>query len=143
MKELLILRHAKSSWKYQELSDHDRPLNKRGRRDAPRMGRLIRVRGLLPDLVVSSTAVRAMTTAHLASSAAGYTGSVELEPSLYLGGVHPYLEALARLGGKHRRAQTTNGMLVARKQLRPDGFVVVDRPDASQLATSDVFLPLK
>ncbi len=41
MKSLLILRHAKSSWKHPELTDHDRPLNKRGKRDAPRMGRNI------------------------------------------------------------------------------------------------------
>ena len=46
MKTLLILRHAKSSWNYPELSDYDRPLNRRGKRDAPRMGKHLRQEGI-------------------------------------------------------------------------------------------------
>jgi phosphohistidine phosphatase len=42
MKTLLLMRHAKSSWKEPELADHERPLNKRGKLNAPRMGRLLR-----------------------------------------------------------------------------------------------------
>ena len=56
MKTLLVLRHAKSSWKDPGLADHDRPLNKRGKRDAPRMGRLLADEDLVPDLIVTSTA---------------------------------------------------------------------------------------
>ena len=48
MKNLLILRHAKSSWKHPDLSDHDRPLNKRGKHDAPLMGRLLKREDLVP-----------------------------------------------------------------------------------------------
>ncbi len=59
MKTLLILRYAKSSWKEQDLPDHDRPLNKRGKNDAPRMGKLLKDEDLIPDLIMSSTAVRA------------------------------------------------------------------------------------
>lgn len=55
MKSLLILRHAKSSWKHQELTDHDRPLNKRGKKDAARMGKLLKKENLIPDLIISST----------------------------------------------------------------------------------------
>ena len=62
MKSLLILRHAKSSRKDETLSDHDRPLNRRGKRDAPRLGRLVLEEGLVPDLIVSSTANRARLT---------------------------------------------------------------------------------
>lgn len=62
MPYLLILRHAKSSWKFPELTDHDRPLNKRGRRDAPRIGTLMRQEGLIPDRVLCSTACRAKET---------------------------------------------------------------------------------
>ena len=58
MKTILILRHAKSSWASDTLSDHERPLNSRGERDAPRMGRLLRDEELLPDLILSSSAVR-------------------------------------------------------------------------------------
>jgi phosphohistidine phosphatase len=58
MKTLLILRHAKSSWKENGLADHDRSLNKRGRRDAPRIGELLRERGLVPDMILSSSATK-------------------------------------------------------------------------------------
>jgi len=74
MKTLLILRHAKSSWSHPGLSDHDRPLNKRGKRDAPRMGQLLREEGLLPDLIISSSAKRAKTTAERVSNESGYVG---------------------------------------------------------------------
>jgi len=103
MKQLLILRHAKSSWKHEGLDDHDRPLNKRGRRDAPRMGRWIRVQGLLPDAILSSTAVRAWTTALLVAEAAGFVGPIQPSRELYLGGTGPYLDALARCSDDHRR----------------------------------------
>ena len=58
MKTLLLLRHAKSSRKDDDLDDHDRPLNQRGKRDAPRMGRLLRDEKLLPDLILTSSAKR-------------------------------------------------------------------------------------
>ena len=56
MKNLLILRHAKSSWEFRDLSDHDRPLNNRGKRDAPRMGKVILKERLVPQLIISSSA---------------------------------------------------------------------------------------
>jgi len=52
MKSLLILRHAKSSWKHPELTDHDRPLNKLGKRDAPRMGKILRSEYLIPEAII-------------------------------------------------------------------------------------------
>ncbi len=64
-KTLLIMRHAKSSWAEAGVRDFDRPLNERGLRDAPRMGQLARRRGYVPDLIFSSTAKRAATTAEL------------------------------------------------------------------------------
>lgn len=67
-KSLLLLRHAKSSWKDDDLPDHDRPLNPRGRRDAPKMGRLIAEEDLIPDVVCCSTAVRARQTLELAAA---------------------------------------------------------------------------
>lgn len=63
MKTLVLVRHAKSSWEHAGTADHERPLNHRGRRDAPDMGRRLRERGLLPDAIRSSTAVRARATA--------------------------------------------------------------------------------
>jgi phosphohistidine phosphatase len=63
MKQLLICRHAKSSWKDTSLADFDRPLNKRGKRDAPRMGKMLASNKIEPDLIVSSPAKRARQTA--------------------------------------------------------------------------------
>jgi len=71
MKTLLILRHAKSSWSEEDLSDHDRPLNKRGRHDAPKMGELIRKKGLQPQLIICSGAKRARETVELVTAACG------------------------------------------------------------------------
>lgn len=62
MRQLLLLRHAKSSWDDPKLADHDRPLSKRGRRAAEAMGRAMRDLGLAPDLVLVSTATRATQT---------------------------------------------------------------------------------
>jgi phosphohistidine phosphatase len=61
-KRLVLLRHAKSSWSDPDLGDHDRPLNGRGRRTAPVVGRHLRDAGLVPDLVLCSSAVRARAT---------------------------------------------------------------------------------
>jgi phosphohistidine phosphatase len=72
MKTLYLMRHAKSSWDYPELSDHDRPLNGRGRQDAPLMGSQLLSREIKPDLVLSSTAVRALTTATLVAKEVDY-----------------------------------------------------------------------
>ncbi|RAU84025.1 SixA phosphatase family protein [Pontibacter arcticus] len=72
MKTLYILRHAKSSWDFNELSDHDRPLNKRGRTDAAIMGQELASRDVNPEIIISSTAVRALSTATLISKELGF-----------------------------------------------------------------------
>jgi phosphohistidine phosphatase len=83
MKTLLVLRHAKSSWDEAGLDDHERPLNDRGERDAPRMGLLVCDRQLMPDLIISSDATRARLTAEAMADAAGYEGTILLERRLY------------------------------------------------------------
>lgn len=83
MKTLLLLRHAKSSWKDADLDDHDRPLNKRGKRDAPRMGQLLAEENLLPELIVTSTARRARKTAEHIIHASGYRGETRITSELY------------------------------------------------------------
>ena len=84
MKTLLLLRHAKSSWKESGLTDHDRPLNKQGRHDAPRIGHLIGQLGLCPDLIVTSSAVRARTTAQTVADHCGYENTIHQTDDLYL-----------------------------------------------------------
>ena len=103
MKTLLVLRHAKSSWKHRETSDHDRPLNKRGKRDAPRMGKLVAERGLRPDLIISSTARRARLTADEVAKHAGYAGTVQLERRLYLASPTEIIDVVREAAGTTRR----------------------------------------
>ena len=84
MRQLLVLRHAKSSWDEAGLDDWQRPLNDRGLRDAPRVGEFLRAQSLVPDLIITSDAVRARTTAQMVATSAGYQGDLVAEPSLYL-----------------------------------------------------------
>lgn len=100
MKTLLILRHAKSSWAEPTLPDHDRPLNNRGNRDAPRMGQLIKDEGVVPDLIVTSTALRARTTASKVAEACGYASPIEQAQSLYHAYPDDYVRFLRRLSGE-------------------------------------------
>jgi phosphohistidine phosphatase len=84
MKRLLIIRHAKSSWKFAGLSDKERPLNERGLRDAPFMAKTLVEKGILPDLMVTSNAVRAMTTAAIFAQNIGYSkGDLKVKPEIY------------------------------------------------------------
>ena len=94
MKYLLILRHAKSSWKQPYSTDHERTLNKRGKRDAPRMGDLLSREDLIPDLIISSSAVRAVMTAEAAAQSSGYTGDLLVTRSLYHAGTMDYVHVL-------------------------------------------------
>lgn len=84
MKRLFIIRHAKSSWDDPSLDDFDRPLNKRGKRDAPVMGKRLAKRVGCPDLIVSSPALRAKKTAQAIAEAVGYPiESVEWNERIY------------------------------------------------------------
>lgn len=71
MKTLILIRHAKSSWKDHSLPDHERPLSKRGKRDAPTMGRRLAERGIEVELMLSSPATRAMATAEAVAEEIG------------------------------------------------------------------------
>jgi phosphohistidine phosphatase len=72
MKTVILVRHAKSSWKDSRLKDFDRPLNRRGKRDAPLMGKKIREREIMPDLILCSPAKRARKTAIRIAEEIGY-----------------------------------------------------------------------
>jgi len=87
MKTLLVMRHAKSDWNADYGSDHERPLNQRGARSARLMGRVLAADAQEPDLVITSTAVRARSTAVLAEEAGQWQSDVVLEPNLYGTGV--------------------------------------------------------
>ena len=102
MKRLLILRHAKSSWADSSIDDWHRPLNDRGERDAPRAGEWLRARDLLPDVIISSDAIRARATAEAAAEAAGLSKAIVLEPSLYHAAPEDVIEVLNAVNDEMR-----------------------------------------
>ncbi|MFO1043353.1 MAG: histidine phosphatase family protein [Planctomycetaceae bacterium] len=83
MKTLLLLRHAKSSWKDSELPDHDRPLKPRGIKAARRIGRLLREQNLIPERILCSTATRARETLRLAEEEFPQKSATEFIAALY------------------------------------------------------------
>ena len=95
MKTLLVMRHAKSDWGSPTSRDHDRTLAPRGLKAARRMGKFISASGVAPELIVSSTAVRARTTAELAAKAGGWGGSITTDPNLYASDVERVLDVVA------------------------------------------------
>jgi phosphohistidine phosphatase len=103
MKILTLVRHAKSSWKNPDLADHERPLNKRGERDAPEMGRRLAAQGQCPDLIVTSPAVRAKVTAETIAEAVGYrVGDIVEDERIYEANAGKLLDVIRELDDSHR-----------------------------------------
>jgi phosphohistidine phosphatase len=102
MKTILFLRHGQAD-PGEELPDAERPLTAQGRREARRMGAVLRRLGLLPDLVLCSPALRARDTAALAAAQAGCAGAVQAEPRLYQAKAEDYLELLRGLPARAGR----------------------------------------
>ena len=101
-KELLLVRHAKSSWDDPTISDHDRPLNERGYRNAPEMGRRLSDRGVSPDALISSTALRARTTARIIADSLGWPEErVVLDRALYHASATELQEYIGGLNDAH------------------------------------------
>ena len=97
-KILYLVRHAKSSWSDPSLSDRERPLNKRGRRSAPDMGRRLAAQGFEVDLIISSPAQRAFSTAKKIATEMGHDKSeIVTDDRLYFSGIGRMLELLESL----------------------------------------------
>ncbi len=95
MKTLYLQRHAKSSWANPELTDEQRPLNSRGQRDAPKMGLRMSKRKVIPDLIVSSPAIRAFTTAKIIAGQLGMdSDEVVIEDGIYGAGVGALIQII-------------------------------------------------
>lgn len=98
MKVVTLVRHAKSSWKDRTLPDHLRPLNKRGKRDAPMMGERLAERGVEVDQMISSPATRAKTTAEAVAEEIGYPWEeIVVDERLYHGEVFELLQVIQGL----------------------------------------------
>jgi len=101
MRRLTLVRHAKSDWSLAGQQDWDRPLNRRGLRDAPEMARRLRARRLRPALILSSPAVRALTTASIMARELKVPGpQIKVDERLYLASAGGMLEVVRELGGE-------------------------------------------
>jgi len=102
MKKLLLMRHAKSSWKDSELPDHERPLKKKGQKDAEQMGKMLKSKDLTPDLILTSSAVRAKETAEIIAEAskAGKKSIVVLD-ALYMAEPQSIVDVIREHGKDH------------------------------------------
>ncbi len=100
MRRLTLVRHAKSDWSLPGQPDWDRVLNKRGQRDAPEMARRLRARKLKPEAILSSPAVRALSTATImARELKVPAGIVRQDERLYLAAPSDMLAVIRELGG--------------------------------------------
>ena len=97
MKDLILVRHAKSSWQDLSLDDFDRPLNKRGRKAAPLIGRWLIQQKIVPDLVLLSPAVRTVETWALFKEAGLQFGDEQQVDELYLAGLEVLTQQVMRL----------------------------------------------
>jgi len=104
MKPLFLIRHAKSSWDDTALPDKDRPLDDRGKRDAPKMGERLAKRDVKPDLILSSPAMRALTTAEIIAKKLDYKlKDIVVDDRLYAGEADDLLNVIHKLGDKLER----------------------------------------
>jgi len=103
LKELLLMRHAKSSWSSANLSDHQRPLNPRGRRDAPKMARVIERENIVPDLILTSSAARARSTAELVREIIHPDIELQIVDEFYAAPPLVYIQTLCQLSNQYER----------------------------------------
>ncbi len=102
MKTLYLIRHAKSSWKTPGLSDWERPLNARGKRDAPFMGKLLAEKGVKPDIILSSFANRAHTTAKIIAQATKYSEeNIDVRKEIYMADSSTLLNIIQKIPNEH------------------------------------------
>ena len=105
MKTLYVIRHAKSSWDDPDLEDFERPLNDRGKKDAPRMGKRLKEKNIHPHIMISSPAKRALSTAKRIAKVIEYPkDNIKTKESLYHASDDVILAELQKINDKHNIA---------------------------------------
>ena len=135
MKTLYLVRHAKSSWKYPNLDDFERPLNKRGRKNAPFMGRILKKLKVAPDLVISSPANRAATTARIIADTIDYPlEKIHYNETIYGSSEYDLVQVIQQLDDTVNRA-----MLVSHNPALTDLANTIADTAISNIPTCGVF----
>jgi phosphohistidine phosphatase len=132
MKTLFLLRHAKSSWKESDISDFDRPLNERGRRAAPFMGRLLSGRGLRPELIMSSPAKRARKTAKLFKEAGSFDAELTFDDRIYEASANTLLYVIGEVD------DSLNSVMLVGHNPGMEGLIKVLTGDSEPMPTAAV-----
>ncbi len=104
MKKLFLIRHAKSDWSNPTLDDFDRPLNERGKRDAPFIGDLLREKGIFPNVIISSPAYRARETARIIASEVLYHNEIMFNEQIYEADLRTILEVVSFIDDEYDTA---------------------------------------
>lgn len=103
MMNLFLCRHAKSSWSEPGLADKERPLNERGKNDAPLIGNILKNKQEFPDLIISSPAKRALKTAKLIAEKLDYkTKNIEVNKNLYMAGINEFIDVISNINKDHK-----------------------------------------
>jgi len=106
MKKLYLIRHAKSSWDHPDLDDFDRPLNKRGLKDAPRMGKRLKEKRITPDVMLSSPAERALATCQAIARVLGFDNAkIKTNQKLYHASEDGILDVIRNLKDSPRDSE--------------------------------------
>lgn len=104
LKELFIIRHAKSSWEHEGISDFDRPLNQRGEEDAPLMGSVLRKNAYKPDFIIASPAKRTLTTAKIIAEKFDYEEEkIVTNAEIYEASYHDMLALINEIDDRYNR----------------------------------------
>src|SRR6185312_12207803 len=104
MKTLYLIRHAKASWDQADLTDFDRPLTELGERHAHDIGKELKQQQVKPDLIISSPAVRALTTAKIIAQELGYDqAKIAIDEQIYTGGVEELMTIIKAIKPSHRK----------------------------------------
>ncbi|MEJ7849337.1 MAG: histidine phosphatase family protein [Pyrinomonadaceae bacterium] len=117
MKNLYILRHAKSSWEQPGIADFDRALNHRGLVATPFMGELIARKEYLPDLIISSPAKRAMQTAVIVKESSGSNAELRFDERIYEASPQALRQVVSEVG------EETNSAMIVGHNPGIEGFI--------------------
>jgi len=135
MKTIYLVRHAKSSWKYPNLDDFERPLNKRGRKSAPFMGSILKKLKVSPDLILSSPANRAAMTARITADKISYPlEKICYSESIYEFSANALIDVI-----KHLDDVVDKAMLVGHNPALTDLANYIGDKPISNIPTSGIF----
>lgn len=102
MKSILLMRHGKSDWSGEKVQDYDRPLKIRGKTDSTNSGEFLKEISFIPDIIISSPALRASQTAESVSKGVGYKGEILWKKEIYFGGVTEIEKIILGISEDHK-----------------------------------------